>query len=108
VVNARFVKPLDEALLEGLAHRFTHIVTLEENTAKGGFGSAVAEFFAERGLSPKLKFIGLGDHFIEHGSPAELLREEGLFKEGILDTVRGFLSASAHNTPHRSTTEARG
>jgi 1-deoxy-D-xylulose-5-phosphate synthase len=108
VVNARFVKPLDEALLEGLAHRFTHIITLEENTAKGGFGSAVAELFAERGLTPRLKFIGLGDHFIEHGSPAELLREEGLHTEGILNAVRSFLTVSAHNIPHRPTTEVRG
>ena len=91
VVNARFIKPLDEALLEGLAHRFASIVTLEENVVQGGFGSAVAEFYASKGLSPRLKMIGLGDHFIEHGTPAELLADEGLTKEGIKKTVLSFL-----------------
>ncbi|HYM21487.1 MAG TPA: 1-deoxy-D-xylulose-5-phosphate synthase [Candidatus Kapabacteria bacterium] len=90
VANARFIKPLDENLLEGLAHRFTHIVTLEENVVLGGFGSAVAEFYAGRGLHPKLKMIGLGDHFIEHGAPAELLKDEGLYREGIREAVKQF------------------
>ena len=104
VANARFVKPLDEALLEGLASRFDKIITIEENTTKGGFGSAVAEFFAEKGLSPKLKMIGFGDHFIEHGAPGELMKDEGLTRAGILKTLREFLISSAHNTPHISTT----
>ncbi len=108
VVNARFVKPLDTDLLEGLAHRFTHIITLEENVISGGFGSAVAELYALKGLSPKLKMLGFGDHFIEHGSPAELMREEGLYKDGILASVREFMTASAHNTPHISRRESHG
>lgn len=108
VVNARFVKPLDADLLEGLAHRFSHIITLEENVVSGGFGSAVAELYALKGLSPKIKMLGFGDHFIEHGSPAELMRDEGLYKDGILASVREFMTASGQNTPHRSTTESRG
>jgi 1-deoxy-D-xylulose-5-phosphate synthase len=90
VANARFIKPLDGALLEGLAHRFCHILTLEENVVLGGFGSAVAEFYAEKGLRPRLKMIGLGDHFVEHGSPAELLKDEGLTREGIRESVKEF------------------
>ena len=100
VANARFIKPLDGALLEGLAHRFSHIITLEENVVSGGFGSAVAEFYAAKGLTPKLKMLGLGDHFIEHGSPAELLKDEGLFKEGIRDSVREFaVKANSEKQP---------
>lgn len=107
VVNARFVKPLDVGLIEGLAHRFTHIITLEENVVAGGFGSAVAELYASKGLSPKLKMLGFADHFIEHGSPAELMREEGLYKDGILSSVREFITSSAQNTLHKSTTTSR-
>jgi 1-deoxy-D-xylulose-5-phosphate synthase len=99
VANARFIKPLDGALLEGLAHRFSHIITLEENVVAGGFGSAVAEFYAAKGLTPKLKMLGLGDHFIEHGAPAELLKDEKLFREGIRDSVREFAA--------KTTTEKR-
>jgi 1-deoxy-D-xylulose-5-phosphate synthase len=98
VVNARFVKPLDEALLEGIAHRFSQIVTLEENVVQGGFGSAVAEFYAGKGLTPKLKMLGLHDHFIEHGSPSELLKDEGLFAPGIMDSVRKFIAQNKQET----------
>jgi 1-deoxy-D-xylulose-5-phosphate synthase len=107
VVNARFIKPLDTNLLEGLAHRFTHIITLEENTVMGGFGSAVAEFYAAHGLTPKIKFIGLGDHFVEHGAPKELMHDEGLTRENIRRSVEDFLSASERNISHRSTTRSR-
>ncbi len=91
VVNARFVKPLDEALLEGLAARFANIVTLEENAIMGGFGSAIAEFYAVKGLSPRMKFLGFADEYVEHGSPAELMREQGLYREGIANSIREFL-----------------
>jgi 1-deoxy-D-xylulose-5-phosphate synthase len=91
VINARFVKPLDEALLEGLAARFSNIVTLEENVIMGGFGSAVAEFYAAKGLSPKMKFLGFADAYVEHGAPAELLRDQGLYREGIVKSIKDFL-----------------
>ena len=92
VVNARFVKPLDEPLLEGLAARFPSIITLEENVIMGGFGSAVAEFYAQKGLSPRMKFLGFADAYVEHGSPAELIRDQGLYREGIVKSVRDFLA----------------
>ncbi len=98
VANARFVKPLDGALLEGLAHRFSHILTLEENVVLGGFGSAVTEFYAAKGLAPRIKMMGLADHFIEHGSPAELQREEGLFADGIKKAVREFITQNKQET----------
>ena len=94
VANARYVKPLDTALLEGLAARFKHIVTLEENVVAGGFGSAVAEFLAEQASLHPSSFIphplilGLPDRFIEHGAPAGLLADCGLTREGIRERVR--------------------
>ncbi len=94
VANARFVKPLDAALLDALAVRFKHIITIEENVVAGGFGSAVAEFLAERknlhpsSFIPHPFLIGLPDRFIEHGAPAGLLADCGLTREGIRDRVR--------------------
>jgi 1-deoxy-D-xylulose-5-phosphate synthase len=90
VANARYVKPLDTALLEGLAARFKYIVTLEENVVAGGFGSAVSEFLATT-KSDKLKHvlhIGLPDRFIEHGAPAGLLEDVGLTRESIRERVQ--------------------
>ncbi len=94
VANARFVKPLDAALLDALAARFKYIITLEEGTINGGFGSAVAEFYAKRShlhpssIIPHPFPIGLPDQFIEHGAPAGLLADVGLTREGIRDRVR--------------------
>ncbi len=99
VANARYVKPLDAALLDALAARFKYIITLEEGTVNGGFGSAVAEFYAERShLHPSSAIphpfaIGLPDTFIEHGAPAGLLADVGLTREGIRDKVRECVQA---------------
>lgn len=99
VANARFVKPLDADLLEGLANRFANIITLEENVVMGGFGSAVAEFFAEKGYKPNLKMLGFRDAFVEHGAPAELMREQGLYREGIAESARSFIGGVANFPP---------
>ena len=110
VANARYVKPLDTALLEGLAARFKHIVTIEENVIAGGFGSAVSEFYANspsfsrRGLGggenklTHVLHIGLPDRFIEHGAPAGLLADCGLTREGIRERVRAVLAAETIET----------
>jgi 1-deoxy-D-xylulose-5-phosphate synthase len=88
VFNARFVKPLDTALLDGIAERFKYVVTLEENSVVGGFGSAVLEYFAVSGASMKVKLHGIHDQFVEHGAPAQLLKELGLDRAGIVKAVR--------------------
>jgi 1-deoxy-D-xylulose-5-phosphate synthase len=98
VVNARFIKPLDEALLEGLAARFQNIITLEENVIQGGFGSAVTEFYASKEIFPRMKFLGFADEYVEHGAPAELLKDQGLYREGIAESVRKFLNAEKVNS----------
>lgn len=89
VVNARFVKPLDEELLLRLATSHQNIITIEENVIAGGFGSAVAEFLAAKGLTGvNLKFLGLPDQFITHGPTELLLRNCGLDVEGVCRAVR--------------------
>ncbi len=83
VVNARFVKPIDEELLRQLASFHKTIITVEENAVKGGFGSAVNEFLSGW-YEGKIYNLGLPDKFIEHGSQELLRKLTGIDKEGIL------------------------
>ncbi len=89
VVNARFVKPLDEQMLSAIALRHHSVVTIEDNTVLGGFGSAVAEYFAKNNIkNVRLKMHGLPDRFVDHGTPNELYRDYGLDAQGIAAVVR--------------------
>jgi 1-deoxy-D-xylulose-5-phosphate synthase len=97
VVNPRFVKPLDSALLCSMAQGIGRVVTIEENILAGGFGSAVIELFQERGLSHvKVLRIGISDQFLDQG-PQVVLREKcGLGLQGILERARSFLTKDVH------------
>jgi 1-deoxy-D-xylulose-5-phosphate synthase len=96
VINCRFVKPLDESMLRDLASRYAVLVTLEENTLRGGFGSGVAEFFAESGIGcGALHHCGLPDSFITHGSVPQLLDEVGLSPAALTERVRRILRGRA-------------
>ncbi len=84
VVNARFIKPLDQRLLYSIFSRIKRIITIEENVLAGGFGSAILEFLNTTDKSDvKIHRIGLPDKFIEQGSQTELRRKYGLDEEGI-------------------------
>lgn len=78
VVNARFVKPLDEELILDLAKETGIIVTCEENVRAGGFGSAVSELLADKGINCPVTSIGIKDEFVSQGKIAELKEEHGL------------------------------
>ncbi|MCZ7559210.1 MAG: 1-deoxy-D-xylulose-5-phosphate synthase [Burkholderiaceae bacterium] len=88
VVNMRFVKPVDEALLAELARSHEAFVTIEEHVVMGGAGSAVAEALAAAGIVRPLLQLGLPDRCVDHGEQALLLRLEGLDGEGIERSVR--------------------
>lgn len=90
VVNMRFVKPLDTTLLRSLAGEMDAVVTIEENVLAGGFGSAVAEFFADEEIQRPLLRIGIGDEFIEQGTRDELWELCGLQPEQIAEKVKKF------------------
>ncbi len=91
VVNARFIKPLDRALLNAVASRCNKIVTLEEHVLCGGFGESVIAALQEEGLQGvEVRRIGLPDHFIEHGAPAILREMHGLTAERISTAVLEF------------------
>jgi 1-deoxy-D-xylulose-5-phosphate synthase len=95
VVNMRFVKPLDSALVERLAASHALIVTVEEHAVMGGAGSAVCEALAARGLEHRVLLLGLPDRFIDHGDPAKLLASVGLDARGIEQSVRAALEKAA-------------
>ena len=96
LVNARFVKPLDAAMLRELGARLPVLCTLEENTLRGGFGSAVHEWFAEAGIAaPVIHSEGLPDRFVTHGTVAQLFEELGLTPARVADRLRPLLRGRA-------------
>ncbi|NTU43818.1 MAG: 1-deoxy-D-xylulose-5-phosphate synthase, partial [Nitrospirales bacterium] len=92
VVNARFIKPLDEELILTLCRKIPRVVTVEENILAGGFGSAVMELLNSNGLAIPLKRIGIGDEFVEHGAQKILRKNYNMDAQGIARTTREFLT----------------
>lgn len=86
--DMRFVKPLDEAMLHEVAQTYSKIITVEDGTIVGGFGSAVLEFLALHNYTPEVKILGIPDRIVEHGKPEELHRECGYDAKAIADAVR--------------------
>lgn len=84
-----FVKPLDEELLHEIAKKYKRIVTIEEGCINGGFGSAILEFMADNGYSPRIKRMGIPDKFIPQGSVKELHALCGIDEESIYSTIIG-------------------
>ncbi len=88
VIDMRFVKPLDESCLQGVANSHQHIFTIEENSIMGGAGSAVAEYLQSIGNNTPVHMLGLPDSFIDHGEQAALLAECGLDAAGIEQSIQ--------------------
>jgi 1-deoxy-D-xylulose-5-phosphate synthase len=95
VVNGRFVKPLDAGMLRRAAARTRRLVSVEEHSVLGGWGSALLEFYAEAGVDVSLLRLGVPDAFSTHGARNVLLREAGLDAEGIAADVAAFLGVEA-------------
>lgn len=87
--DMRFVKPLDEELLDEVGRKFKRIVTVEDGSREGGFGSAVLEWMSDHGYTPQVKRLGLPDRFVEHGTVAELQKITGIDAESIKKAVEG-------------------
>ncbi len=85
--DMRFLKPLDEHILEEVASRFDRIVTVEDGVLSGGFGSAVMEWLSDHDHHPKLHRIGLPDTFVEHGTVKELQQITGIDPESIKNVI---------------------
>jgi 1-deoxy-D-xylulose-5-phosphate synthase len=99
VANARFAKPLDSELIVDLASRIKRIVTVEENTLRGGFGSSVIDLLQKSGMSDiQVKSIGLPDEFVEQGTQTILRSKYGLDAKGIAGQVLSLFSTLDSNS----------
>ena len=96
--DMRFAKPLDEELLHEVFSKFAKIITVEDGTVVGGFGSAVLEFMNQYSYKAEIKILGIPDHIVEHGTPKELHHECGYdapaIKETVLEMMKGKISVN--------------
>ncbi|MFC2007128.1 1-deoxy-D-xylulose-5-phosphate synthase [Chloroflexota bacterium] len=100
VVNARFVKPLDAELITSLAHRIKRVVTVEENTLSGGFGSSVTKLLQEADIcDAQIKNIGIPDEFVEQGTQEDLRAKYDLDADGIFRRVMALLVDNGYSSP---------
>jgi len=93
VVNMRFIKPLDHAIIEKIANEHALIITIEENTYLGGAGSGVAEYLLSIGNSTPIQIMGLPDKFLNHGDHKQMLSNCNLDANGIINTVQAHFAA---------------
>ncbi len=92
--DIRFVKPIDEALLHEVFQNYDKIITVEDGTVVGGFGSAILEFMNENGYQSQIKILGIPDAIVEHGSLKELQKECHYDAIAIADAVKTLLGKS--------------
>ncbi len=91
--DLRFLKPLDSKLLKQVFTNHKKIITVEDGSISGGMGSAILEFMSENKFQAEVKRIGIPDRFIDHGKPAELYKECGMDKQGIIEVAKSMVSS---------------
>ena len=94
--DMRFLKPLDEDILREVGEKFKSVITVEDGIRNGGLGSAVLEWMTDHGYSPHVIRLGLPDHFVEHGTIAELQHLVGIDPEGIMLAIQQILTHKSH------------
>ena len=87
IVNARFVKPLDKDLIIPLASKIQKVVTMEEGTLIGGFGSAIVELFNDNDINISVYRIGIPDVLVDHASPDQSKEKLGLMPDQMADKI---------------------
>lgn len=90
--DMRFAKPVDEELLHEVFSKFSKVITVEDGTVVGGFGSAVLEFMNANGYNAAVRIMGIPDKLVEHGTPKQLYAEIGIDADGIAATIREMAS----------------
>ena len=88
--DMRFLKPIDADILREVGENYKYIVTLEDGTVKGGLGSAVVEYMAQNGYTPRIKVMGIPDSFVEHGTPQQLYKICGMDADSVLSAILEF------------------
>ncbi len=94
--DMRFAKPLDEVMLHEVFKKYQKIITVEDGTVVGGFGSAVLEFMNENGYQAQVNILGIPDRLVEHGTPKQLYQEIGIDANGIAAAVREMVNATVY------------
>lgn len=97
--DMRFAKPLDEAMLHEVFGKFSKIITVEDGTVKGGFGSAVIEFMTEHNYNAQVKMLGIPDRIVEHGTPKQLYNECHYDAPAIQEAVLAMMSVRQETNP---------
>ena len=92
--DMRFVKPLDEEMLHEVFSNYNKVITVEDGTVVGGFGSAILEFMNEHGYKADVKILGIPDRLVEHGTPKQLYDEIGIDANAIAAVLRKMVSES--------------
>ena len=106
LVNMRFIKPLDQSMIEEMSNSHALLVSVEENAALGGAGSAVAEALEQTTHASELLRIGLPDRYMEHGSRDNCLSDAGLSPEGILNQIKQHLAKQVNTENRRAQSQA--
>jgi 1-deoxy-D-xylulose-5-phosphate synthase len=96
--DMRFAKPLDEELLHEACSKYEKIITVEDGTIVGGFGSAVLEFMAAHNYHNEVRILGIPDRIVEHGTPKELHKECGYDANAIIEAVKDVCNVRSHST----------
>jgi 1-deoxy-D-xylulose-5-phosphate synthase len=96
--DMRFAKPLDEKMLHEICRQYPKLITVEDGTVEGGFGSAVLEFMAMHGYKNDIRILGIPDRLVEHGTPKELHQECGYDAPAIANAVRDMMHVNVHVT----------
>ena len=96
--DMRFLKPIDEAILEEVGRKFKYIVTVENGAREGGLGSAVLEWMNDHNYTPKVTRLGLPDEFVEHGTVKELQHIVGIDEEGIKKAILELLTPNTQKS----------
>ena len=97
--DMRFAKPIDELMLHDICRQYEKIITVEDGTVIGGFGTAVLEFMSQHEYKNTVVMLGIPDRLVEHGTPKELQRECGYDTAAIVDTVRSMMKDKLTVTP---------
>jgi len=103
--DMRFVKPIDEELLHEVFSKYNKVITVEDGTIIGGFGSAVLEFMAQHNYTAEVEMLGIPDRYIEHGTLKELHKECGYDATGIASKVREMLNNPSNSPKEESKRE---
>ena len=87
VYDLRYIKPLDTEMLDHIGSRFSKIITIEDGAVRGGVGEAIAAYLSRQGYTPRVKNLGIGDTFVEHGKPTELYAECAYDEVALIKTI---------------------